>query len=31
VKGRESADELSGEGLENQGLPREVVGCLAGT
>jgi hypothetical protein len=31
VKGLGSADELSGEGLENQGLPREVVGCLAGT
>jgi len=31
VKGVEGADETSGEGLENQGLPREVVGCLAGT
>jgi hypothetical protein len=31
VKGKEPAGELSGEGLENQGLPREVVGCLAGT
>jgi hypothetical protein len=31
VKGVEAADETTGEGLENQGLPREVVGCLAGT
>jgi hypothetical protein len=31
VKGAEEAEETSGEGLENDGLPREVVGCLAGT
>jgi hypothetical protein len=31
VKGAEGADPTTGEGLENPGLPREVVGCLTGT
>jgi hypothetical protein len=31
VKGEDPPGELTGEDLENQGLPREVVGCLAGT
>jgi hypothetical protein len=31
VKGVSATEESSGEGLKNQGLPREVVGCLAGT